>query len=150
MTTAQWIGLLIVVAILALVTAYVVFRQVSKLFAVREALETLGGGGKFAFWAAVMYAMFPIDLIPDPIYLDDIIVVMIATANLAKLVEQRRAALAAAPPAKKSAASQPRPGAIPASAQIAAAKAAQAAADSPVEAKGSARKRSGRSKSRRP
>jgi hypothetical protein len=28
--------------------------------------------GKFAFWAAMIYTVFPVDLLPDPIYLDDI------------------------------------------------------------------------------
>ncbi|MBE1491915.1 YkvA family protein [Plantactinospora soyae] len=28
--------------------------------------------GKVAFWAAIAYSIFPVDVLPDPIYLDDV------------------------------------------------------------------------------
>ena len=52
--------------------------------------------GKFAFWAALIYAVSPVDVLPDPIYLDDLGVLMGAVAYIlgaakkAGLLDRRR------------------------------------------------------------
>ncbi|MCH0562405.1 DUF1232 domain-containing protein [Streptomyces sp. MUM 136J] len=43
----------------------------------RKSFRLLGGEevpfqNKFAFWASIVYTIWPVDLLPDPIYLDDI------------------------------------------------------------------------------
>ncbi|MFG2983381.1 YkvA family protein [Streptomyces sp. NPDC048258] len=49
---------------------------------------------KALFWAAVIYTVSPVDLIPDPVYLDDIGVLLLALRSL------HAAAAAATRPAK--------------------------------------------------
>lgn len=47
---------------------------------------------KALFWAAVVYTVSPIDLIPDPVYLDDIGVLLIALRALHTAVARSAAA----------------------------------------------------------
>ncbi|THA81528.1 YkvA family protein [Streptomyces sp. A0592] len=49
---------------------------------------------KALFWAALVYTVSPVDLIPDPVYLDDIGILMLALRSL-------HAAAAAARPSKE-------------------------------------------------
>ncbi|GGP82784.1 MULTISPECIES: YkvA family protein [Streptomyces] len=49
---------------------------------------------KALFWAALIYTVSPVDLIPDPVYLDDIGILMLALRSL-------HAAAAAARPSKE-------------------------------------------------
>jgi uncharacterized membrane protein YkvA (DUF1232 family) len=42
--------------------------------------------GKLAFWAAIVYTVFPVDVLMDPVYLDDIGVLSAALAYLGHLV----------------------------------------------------------------
>jgi hypothetical protein len=39
-------------------------------------------GNKLAFWGALLYVVSPVDLLPDPVYLDDIGVLMLALRSL--------------------------------------------------------------------
>ena len=55
-------------------------------------LGALGVGGKVAFYGALMYTILPIDLLPDPIYLDDMGVLAGALIYLTRLVHKHRAA----------------------------------------------------------
>ncbi|MFC7761569.1 DUF1232 domain-containing protein [Catellatospora bangladeshensis] len=47
-------------------------------------------GGKIAFWGALIYTIFPVDLLPDPIYLDDMGVLAVALTYLTNLIRKRR------------------------------------------------------------
>jgi hypothetical protein len=58
----------------------------------RRLLDTLGAGGKVAFYGALIYAIMPVDLLPDPIYLDDMGVLAGALFYLGRLVARHRAA----------------------------------------------------------
>ncbi|MFJ9934294.1 YkvA family protein [Streptomyces virginiae] len=49
---------------------------------------------KALFWAALIYTVSPVDLIPDPVYLDDIGILMLALRSL-------HAAAAASRPSKE-------------------------------------------------
>ncbi|WKV75588.1 YkvA family protein [Streptomyces sp. PCS3-D2] len=49
---------------------------------------------KALFWAALLYTVSPVDLIPDPVYLDDIGILLLALRSL-------HAAAAAARPSKE-------------------------------------------------
>ncbi|WP_412538877.1 YkvA family protein [Longispora sp. K20-0274] len=76
---------LVLVALLAvtIVLAVKLFRLASV---VRDAKMPVSG--KFAFWAALVYAVFPIDLLPDPVYLDDIGVLLGAVTYIGHLARK--------------------------------------------------------------
>ena len=87
-----WIVLiaLIVVVLLAMLVGAIVL--LIKLIRMRRRLTDLGAGGKVAFYGALIYTIFPIDLLPDPIYLDDMGVLAGSLMYLSKLAAKRRTA----------------------------------------------------------
>ncbi|GIH08866.1 hypothetical protein Rhe02_69330 [Rhizocola hellebori] len=87
-----WIVVGVVVALVAVATAYGAFRVGRKLFATKRMLGELGTGGKIAFYGSLLYTFFPVDLLPDPIYLDDMGVLAAALIYLTNLARRRRAA----------------------------------------------------------
>ena len=64
--------ILIVVVVLAtvLLTAVLVFKLLTKFRLVHDQLAPFGV--KAAFWGALAYTVLPLDLLPDPLMLDDI------------------------------------------------------------------------------
>jgi hypothetical protein len=78
-----------IVAIATLVGAVLLAIRVVRT---RRLLTGLGAGGKVAFYGALIYTIFPVDLLPDPIYLDDMGVLAGALIYLTRLVHKRRAA----------------------------------------------------------
>jgi hypothetical protein len=89
MSREAWIALGVVAAAVALVTIVIAVRLAIKLVAAKRLLGDLGSPGKFAFWGAIAYTIFPIDLLPDPMYLDDIAVLGGALLYLTKLIRAR-------------------------------------------------------------
>ncbi len=79
-------------AVIALATAYGAFRLGRKLFFTKRMLGELGAGGKIAFYGSLLYTFLPVDLLPDPIYLDDMGVLAAALIYLTNLLRRRRAA----------------------------------------------------------
>ncbi|SCE79195.1 DUF1232 domain-containing protein [Micromonospora mirobrigensis] len=77
-----------VVLLAALVGAVLLAVRVVR---VRRMLGALGVGGKVAFYGALIYTISPVDLLPDPIYLDDLGVLAGALIFLTRLVHRRRA-----------------------------------------------------------
>ncbi|MEV8585951.1 YkvA family protein [Streptomyces sp. NPDC051180] len=65
--------LVVAVAVCAAVLLVRVFRARKLLVDAGIPLQS-----KALFWAAVVYTVSPIDLIPDPVYLDDVGVLLIA------------------------------------------------------------------------
>lgn len=96
MSRQAWIIVGSVGAIVAVVTLVWAVRLLLRLFAVRRAVYSMGAKGKFVFWGALLYTIFPIDILPDPIYLDDVTVLTGALWFLTRLV-RRQADLAEAP-----------------------------------------------------
>lgn len=96
MTRQAWIIVGTVVAVVAVVTLVWAVRLLLRLFAVRRMLYSMGAKGKLVFWGAVLYTIFPIDVLPDPIYLDDVTVLTGALWFLTRLV-RRQSGLAEAP-----------------------------------------------------
>ena len=92
-----WIVVGVIVALIAVATAYGAFRVGRKLFATKRMLGELGTGGKIAFYGSLLYTFFPVDLLPDPIYLDDMGVLAAALIYLTNLVRRRRAGRAPTP-----------------------------------------------------
>ncbi len=59
--------LAVVLGVVALVLAVLMVRRYRLVRRPETPFPT-----KFAFWSSLVYAVFPIDLLPDPVYLDDI------------------------------------------------------------------------------
>jgi uncharacterized protein DUF1232 len=70
--------------VLALVTAVIAVRVLLRLVRVRRLLKSTGMpvSTKAMFWASVAYLVWPVDLLPDPVYLDDIGVLLLALRSL--------------------------------------------------------------------
>jgi uncharacterized membrane protein YkvA (DUF1232 family) len=91
MSRDTWIVVLVVgLGLLAVVTLIFAVKFALRLLATKRMLGELGTGGKVAFYGALLYTIFPIDLLPDPIYLDDIGVLAAALTVLTKALRARR------------------------------------------------------------
>ncbi|MBC7269484.1 MULTISPECIES: DUF1232 domain-containing protein [Streptomyces] len=66
---------LLLVAAVALLVRLVRARRVLR----RAGLPT---GPRWVFWGAVLYFLLPTDLLPDPVYLDDVGVLLLALRTL--------------------------------------------------------------------
>ncbi|WP_144119204.1 YkvA family protein [Catellatospora sichuanensis] len=84
-----WIIIGIAVAIVGIITLIGAIKLGRRLFVTKRMLGELGTGGKVAFWGALIYTIFPVDLLPDPIYLDDMGVLALALMYLTNLLRKR-------------------------------------------------------------
>ncbi|MEU7798483.1 YkvA family protein [Micromonospora arborensis] len=91
MSREAWV-LVVIAAILALATLVGAVVLAVRVVRTRRLLTGLGAGGKVAFYGALIYTIFPVDVLPDPIYLDDMGVLAAALIYLTRLVQKRRAA----------------------------------------------------------
>ncbi|GGZ71557.1 YkvA family protein [Streptomyces subrutilus] len=75
---------LVVAAVVAVALAIVAAVLLVRVFAARRLLLDAGIPlrDKALFWVAVVYTVSPVDLIPDPVYLDDIGVLLLALRSL--------------------------------------------------------------------
>ncbi|MGW0869664.1 DUF1232 domain-containing protein [Streptomyces sp. NPDC002740] len=76
---------LVVVAVLAAVAVFAVAATVLvRLVRARRGLRRAGlpTGPRWVFWGAVLYFVLPTDVLPDPVYLDDIGVLLLALRSL--------------------------------------------------------------------
>lgn len=62
----------VLIAVLVLVACFLVFRLVRKHKQVHRPGTPVPT--KAAYWLSLAYTAFPVDLLPDPIYFDDIVV----------------------------------------------------------------------------
>ncbi len=82
------IGVLVFLAIIMVVVAgFLVYQLLRTFRAVRSHFMPLGG--KLAFWAAVVYTLSPIDILPDPMLIDDIGVMGVALFYINHLIQTR-------------------------------------------------------------
>ncbi|MFF4174166.1 YkvA family protein [Streptomyces sp. NPDC001744] len=74
----------VVAAVLVLVTAGCAAVLFVRVLRTRKLLTDAGVPlrSKALFWTAVIYTVSPVDLIPDPVYLDDIGVLLVALRAL--------------------------------------------------------------------
>lgn len=83
--------ILIVVLILVLaglmITAIVLLVKLLRMFKMVRS-ELMPTEGRFAFWAAAIYTISPVDLLPDPIYLDDVGVLIAAAMYIGRLAKK--------------------------------------------------------------
>ncbi|MFI9643270.1 YkvA family protein [Micromonospora sp. NPDC051925] len=91
MSREMWV-LVVVGGILALATLVGAVLLAVRVVRTRRLLGTLGMSGKVAFYGALVYTILPVDLLPDPIYLDDMGVLAGALIYLTRLAHQRRTA----------------------------------------------------------
>lgn len=91
------------VVVLVLATLAAAIGLLVKLVRARKVLKEAGlpRSGKLTFWAAVAYLVCPIDLLPDPIYLDDIGVLLLALRSLHAAAAARRDMAPYRPPGKR-------------------------------------------------
>ncbi|MEU4731588.1 MULTISPECIES: YkvA family protein [unclassified Streptomyces] len=81
MDAKVWLTLAAVIAAgLAIAAAVLLVRVLSARRMLRDAGIPLRD--KALFWVAVLYTVSPVDLIPDPVYLDDIGVLLLALRSL--------------------------------------------------------------------
>ncbi|GLV99424.1 YkvA family protein [Streptomyces lavendulae] len=75
---------LILAAVLALGLAVTAGVLLVRVFAARRLLLDAGIPlrDKALFWVAVAYTLSPVDLVPDPVYLDDIGILLLALRSL--------------------------------------------------------------------
>ncbi|WP_055563578.1 DUF1232 domain-containing protein [Streptomyces atriruber] len=76
--------LLVVAAVLVAATLAVAVALLIRLVRTRRALRRAGlpVERQWVFWGAVAYLVLPTDLVPDPVYLDDIGVLLLALRSL--------------------------------------------------------------------
>jgi uncharacterized membrane protein YkvA (DUF1232 family) len=91
MSREAWI-VVVVGGVLAVATLIGAIVLAVRVWRTRAMLGDLGVGGKVAFYGALVYTIFPIDVLPDPVYLDDMGVLAGALLYLTHLVRKRRAA----------------------------------------------------------
>ncbi len=89
MSREAWILVGAVVAVIGVITLLGAIRLVRKLLKTKRMLGDLGTGGKIAFYGALLYTIFPVDILPDPIYLDDMAVLGGALLYLTKLARTK-------------------------------------------------------------
>ncbi|MFG2636547.1 DUF1232 domain-containing protein [Streptomyces sp. NPDC048362] len=76
--------LLVIAAIVAAVLLAVAVGLLVRLVRTRRTLRRAGlpTGPRWVFWGAVAYLLLPTDLLPDPVYLDDIGVLLLALRSM--------------------------------------------------------------------
>ncbi|MDO0924478.1 DUF1232 domain-containing protein [Streptomyces sp. TG1A-8] len=77
--TPLWIAAVAAALLLAVAVGLLV-----RLVRTRRTLRRAGlpTGPRWVFWGAVLYLVLPTDLLPDPVYLDDIGVLLLALRSL--------------------------------------------------------------------
>ncbi|HEY2793510.1 MAG TPA: YkvA family protein [Micromonosporaceae bacterium] len=89
MSGDTWIVIGVIVAVIGIITLVIALRYAFKLFSVYRALRATGAKGQWVFWGALAYLVFPIDILPDPIYLDDVGVLAGALWFLTRLLRKQ-------------------------------------------------------------
>ncbi|MCL3995760.1 DUF1232 domain-containing protein [Streptomyces lavenduligriseus] len=76
--------LLLIAACVAAVLLTAAVALLVRLVRARRTLRRAGlpTGPRWVFWGAVAYLLLPTDLLPDPVYLDDIGVLLLALRSL--------------------------------------------------------------------
>ncbi|MER6013341.1 YkvA family protein [Streptomyces bluensis] len=79
-----WTWVIVVAAVLAAVVLAAAVALLVRLVRARRDLRRAGlpAGPRWVFWGAVLYLVLPADLLPDPVYLDDVGVLLLALRSL--------------------------------------------------------------------
>lgn len=83
MDSTTW-TVIVVVAVLAAAVLGAALVLLVRLVRTRRDLRRAGlpTGPRWVFWGAVLYLVLPADLLPDPVYLDDIGVLLLALRSM--------------------------------------------------------------------
>jgi hypothetical protein len=90
MSREAWIAVIVVGGVILIAALIGTIVLAIRLVKVRNQLGALGFGGKVAFYGALIFTIFPVDLLPDPIYLDDMGVLGLALLYLNGLLKRRQ------------------------------------------------------------
>ncbi|HEX6336816.1 MAG TPA: YkvA family protein [Jiangellaceae bacterium] len=90
MSGETWVWIAVAVLVVGVVTLAAAIWFARRLIVTRRALGQLGFNEKFAFYGALAYMIFPVDVLPDPIYLDDMGVLAAALFYLTKALQERK------------------------------------------------------------
>ncbi|MDG4865354.1 YkvA family protein [Streptomyces sp. T-3] len=84
MSEHGWTWVLVIGAVVLLALAACALVLLVRLVRARRLLKDAGipVENKLAFWGALIYVISPVDLLPDPVYLDDIGVLLLALRTL--------------------------------------------------------------------
>ncbi|MEV6594647.1 DUF1232 domain-containing protein [Streptomyces acidicola] len=79
-----WTWVIVVAAVLAVAVLAAAVALLVRLVRARRDLTRAGlpTGPRWVFWGAVLYLVLPADLLPDPVYLDDVGVLLLALRSL--------------------------------------------------------------------
>ncbi|MED7821446.1 YkvA family protein [Streptomyces chiangmaiensis] len=90
MDSSTW-TVIAVVAVLAAAVLGMALAVLLRLVRTRRDLRRAGlpTGPRWVFWGAVLYLVLPADLLPDPVYLDDIGVMLLALRSMRAAVPVR-------------------------------------------------------------
>jgi uncharacterized membrane protein YkvA (DUF1232 family) len=83
MSNWDWVGLTVLAVALVVtivVAAVLVVRMIKKFRLVNQPGMPISA--KITFFASIAYTIFPLDLLPDPVYIDDIAVLVGALAYI--------------------------------------------------------------------
>jgi uncharacterized membrane protein YkvA (DUF1232 family) len=85
-------AVILVAAVLAAVVLAVAVRLLARLVLMRRGLRRAGlpTGPRWVFWGALLYFVLPTDLVPDPVYLDDIGVLLLALRTMRRAAVPER------------------------------------------------------------
>jgi uncharacterized membrane protein YkvA (DUF1232 family) len=87
----EWFYALFVIGALLLIACLVLAIVLAvRVWKTGKHLQTLGVSSKWVLWGAIIYTVLPVDLLPDPIYLDDVGVLGGALIYLSRLVVKAR------------------------------------------------------------
>jgi uncharacterized membrane protein YkvA (DUF1232 family) len=75
---------IVIAAVLAAMLLAVAVGVLVRLVRTRRTMRRAGlpTGPKWVFWGAFLYFILPTDLMPDPVYLDDIAVLLLALRTM--------------------------------------------------------------------
>ncbi|GAA5018284.1 YkvA family protein [Streptomyces siamensis] len=92
MDSTTW-KVVLVVTVLGAAALGVAVALLLRLVRTRRRLQRAGlpAGSRWVFWGAVAYLVLPTDLLPDPVYLDDIGVLLLALRSLRAVPDDRPA-----------------------------------------------------------
>jgi uncharacterized membrane protein YkvA (DUF1232 family) len=85
-----WIWIAVAVLVIGGATLVAAIWFARRLIVTRRALGELGFNEKFAYYGALAYMIFPVDVLPDPIFLDDVGVLAAALFYLTKSLQERK------------------------------------------------------------
>ncbi|MEV5884571.1 YkvA family protein [Streptomyces sp. NPDC052020] len=92
-------AVIVAAAVLAVLVLALAVGLLVRLLRARRDLARAGlpTGPRWVFWGAVLYLALPADLVPDPVYLDDVGVLLLALRSVRGPLGERKRVLSRRP-----------------------------------------------------